>query len=234
MLVTSARGTPHVMDGIRVGPRPKQTFTEQQVVNGIELPVWGEDDESFRSHMDVRLWPNDSIRFVEMRNLEQELQDDNFETPEDRLSAMAAYDNMSCIAAAEGFTMPPPTEEAEPDTTSSFYMYISLKKRTLTLMEGDKTIRVFTGIESSRRGVGDGMNSKQTPVGEFTITKEPKHRYGPVFRLSGYQGWTRGILIHQDNTRDSGSNGCLHLRNLKEMTELFNLVPSGAHLKIEK
>lgn len=219
------------MDGISVGPRPS---TEQQVVDGIELPTWGVDDESYRGNMNIRLWPDSSIRFVELRNLEQELQDDNYAAPEDRLSAMAAYDELLCIASDEGLTMPPPTEEAEPYTTSNFCIHISIRKRTLIVMEGEETLRVFTGIESSRRGVGDGMNSKQTPVGEFTITKEPTHRYGPVFRLSGYQGWTRGILIHQDNTRDSGSNGCLHLRNLKEMTELFELVPSGARLVIEK
>lgn len=221
------------LEGLIIGRRPPQDFTEQQVSDGIELPRWGIADESYRGNMDIRLWPEDAIRFVELRMVEQALQDDEFETPEDRIRYIEAYDVMLCVAASDGFQMPPPTEEAEPAVDFSMLIHVELKKKRITLKDGDEIIKVFSGIEYSRVGIGGGYNSKRTPVGEFTITKEPKHRYGPVLRLSGYQGWTRGILIHQDNTRDSGSNGCIHLRNLKDMRELFASVPSGARLLIE-
>ncbi len=208
--------------------------SEPQFSDGLPLPYWGPEDEGFRGNMDTRLWPESSIRFVELRAVEQALQDDAFETPEERISYTEAYEAMLCVASSDGFVMPPPTEEAEPALDSTVLIHVQLRKRVLTVKDGDEVLRIFTGIESSRRGTGDGYNSLRTPLGEFSITKEAEHRYGPVLRLSGYQGWTRGILIHQDNTRDSGSNGCIHLRNLKEMNELFAMVPSGAKLLIEK
>lgn len=212
----------------------ESVLTEPQISEGAYMPTWGPEDEGFRGNMDTRLWPESSIRFVELRTVEQALKDDEFETPEDRIRFTEAYEAMLCVASSDGFVMPPPTEEAEPAVDSTILIHVELRKRTLTVKDGEEVLRVFTGIESSRRGTGDGYNSLKTPLGEFSITKEEKHRYGPVLRLSGYQGWTRGILIHQDNTRDSGSNGCIHLRNLKEMNELFAMVPSGAMLKIEK
>lgn len=112
-------------------------------------------------------------------------------------------------------------------------MHVRLKKRTLTVNRGSKTLHVFQGIEYSRYGIGHERGSRKTPLGSYTVTKEPNHRFGPVLRLSGYQGHARGILVHQDNTRDSGSNGCIHLKNYADMKKLFDMVPAGAELNIE-
>lgn len=65
------------------------------------------------------------------------------------------------------------------------------------------------------------------------VEEQSDHKYGPSFRLSGYQGLNRGILIHQDLTRDGGSDGCLPLPT-KSMNELFALVPAGARLTIQR
>ena len=86
-------------------------------------------------------------------------------------------------------------------------------------------------VEISPKGIGDKLGSNKTPVGSFTVSKEPHHRYGPVLRLSGYQGNRRGILIHRDMTRSDGTHGCVAL-TADDMRHLFAMVPDGEELVI--
>jgi hypothetical protein len=79
-------------------------------------------------------------------------------------------------------------------------------------------------VEISRVGLGDSLGSRRTPTGAFTVSKEAGHRFGPVLRLSGYQGHRRGILIHRDLTRGPGTNGCIALDPLA-MRRLYDAVP---------
>ena len=85
-------------------------------------------------------------------------------------------------------------------------------------------------VEISRVGLGTERGSKRTPLGTFTVTKEPGHRFGPVLRLSGYQGSNRGILIHRDMSKGEGTNGCVTCK--RGMADLFKLVNSGDSLRI--
>lgn len=123
--------------------------------------------------------------------------------------------------------------KADKEAEDGISIHIDLSSRVLVVKKNGWPIRRYTGIEWARKGVGHKLNSKQTPTGRFEAILEPDHRFGPTIRLSGYQGWTRGILIHPDNTRDDGSNGCIHLK-WKEMEELLELTPEGAPIHIKK
>lgn len=116
---------------------------------------------------------------------------------------------------------------------SEYVIICDLSSRTCRVEKAGKQVFYFKGIEYSRVGTGTKRGSNRTPLGEFNVTKEPRHRYGPVLRLCGDQG-KRGILIHKDNTRDGGSAGCIHVGSSKTMRKLFDTVPNGARLIIQK
>jgi len=111
---------------------------------------------------------------------------------------------------------------------------VDISQGKLLVRKGWKILNRFE-VETSRYGIGNKIHSRKTPTGEFTIKKEPGHRFGRVYRLSGYQGNARGILIHVDLSRDyHGSNGCIHLMTSAEMSQLWSILPSGATLKIRR
>ena len=110
---------------------------------------------------------------------------------------------------------------------------VDISQSQLAVKSGLRVLRRFK-VETSRYGIGTAINSRKTPTGKFTLKKEPGHRFGRVFRLSGYQGNARGILIHVDLTKDSGSNGCIHLMTPAEMNQLWSILPDGASLRIRR
>lgn len=116
---------------------------------------------------------------------------------------------------------------------SEYVIICDLSSRTCRVEKAGEQVFYYKGIEYSRVGIGTKRGSNRTPVGEFNVTKEPRHRYGPVLRLCGDQG-KRGILIHKDNTRDGGSAGCIHVGSSKTMRKLFDTVPCGARLIIKE
>jgi hypothetical protein len=73
------------------------------------------------------------------------------------------------------------------------------------------------------RGIGHRKGSRRTPTGTYRVTKESRHRFGPVLRLSGYQGHVRGILVHR-RLHPGPSSGCIVLED-PAMRRLFALVP---------
>lgn len=78
-----------------------------------------------------------------------------------------------------------------------------------------------------------GLSSYLTPIGEWTVTKQPGHRFGPVLRLSGFQGWGRGILVHAyTNYKAEGSRGCISLSKAHNW-QLFSQVEDGTKLIIK-
>ena len=221
---------------------------EIQYSDSVELPFLDPEFEHMQGHFETILWPEATRIWAEAMWLEEVLKEDVFEDEDSKRRILEAYEHMQCMLFGMGLdpvkhhhlnvTVQEDVGVTDEETgyveASGYVMVVDLSKRTMTVKHNGKVERVFTGIESSRVGVGSGYGSLRTPVGEFTVTKEAEHRYGPVLRLSGYQGISRGILIHQDNTRDSGSNGCLHLRNLREMEELFAMIPAGAGLIIKQ
>jgi hypothetical protein len=90
-----------------------------------------------------------------------------------------------------------------------------------------------TKVETSRVGVGTVLKSKRTPTGNYTVTKEPKHRFGPTLRLSGYQGNTRGILLHRDFVSGNGTSGCICPVTSKYMNTVFRMVDNGTPISIK-
>jgi len=88
-------------------------------------------------------------------------------------------------------------------------------------------------IKASRFGIGSEQGSKKTPIGEWTLNKEPKHSYGPTYRLSGEQGKERGILIHPGNL-GHGSRGCIHV-SWDKIKALYSITASkGTELRIQE
>jgi L,D-peptidoglycan transpeptidase YkuD (ErfK/YbiS/YcfS/YnhG family) len=88
---------------------------------------------------------------------------------------------------------------------------------------------IETPVALGRNGIGSKAGSNKTPLGTFTVTKEPRHRFGPALRLSGYQGHKRGILIHQ--AFNSTTRGCIAPPKA-EMVRLFHAVENGTELVI--
>ena len=89
-----------------------------------------------------------------------------------------------------------------------------------------------TEIETSRKGTGLKKGSNKTPTGRFTVVKEPYHRYGPSLRLSGYQGYSRGILIHKDFKNGNGTSGCICPLDEYKMHKVFDLVQDNTPIEI--
>lgn len=119
----------------------------------------------------------------------------------------------SCKTVETAFEVPPTRlsrtltitkSHAKPETyvlvdysakTAKFYQDGELKRSTGNVRLGNK-------ISSVPRSYG-------TPVGEFTISKEPQHRFGKTtWRLSGPQG-RRGILMHRKIGSKRYSRGCI-------------------------
>lgn len=202
---------------------------------GLELPV--QIPEYQMGHFEVGLWPEDLLFQLEIMDIEDQLLDLDTEGEEEypgtRESLSNAYETMLCALPKSQWVMPDMWPEPDKEDPLSWHMIADCKKKTMTVMHGGEVVKVYKNLEYSRRGFGTKINSLRTPLGEFTITKEPDHRYGPSMRLSGYQGINRGILIHQDLTRDGGSDGCLHLKTA-DMNEMFEMVPEGAKLTIKQ
>jgi hypothetical protein len=120
-----------------------------------------------------------------------------------------------------------------PIEASGVRVTVDISQGKLVVKKGLKVLDRFE-VETSRYGIGKQIHSLKTPTGSFTLKKEPGHRFGRVYRLSGYQGNARGILIHVDLTKGHGSNGCIHLMSSAEMSRLWSILPSGANLKIRR
>jgi hypothetical protein len=116
-------------------------------------------------------------------------------------------------------------------TTKTIDVDISAGK--LTLYSGVMPI-FTTPVQTAAKGIGDEIRSNKTPVGDFTITKEPNHRFGRVLRLSGYQGQRRGILIHKHFGSLNGTSGCVCPIKKSDMDKLFSLVNDGDRLRIRR
>ena len=110
---------------------------------------------------------------------------------------------------------------------------VNVEAKKLTVWKG--FLPVFTcEVKTSRFGIGHTIRSRKTPTGEFTVTKEGKHRYGKVLRLSGYQGYNRGILLHKDYGNPLGTNGCICPKE-PHMKKLYDLIPDhGARLIVHE
>lgn len=106
---------------------------------------------------------------------------------------------------------------------------VDISAKRLEFYSGGFKPKLVLPVVTGRGGISNVINSKGTPTGEFTITKEPKHRFGPVFRLSGYQGNNRGILIHK--AYGSSTSGCI-APSAPDMAKLFSAVPNGTKLVI--
>lgn len=91
-----------------------------------------------------------------------------------------------------------------------------------------------TDIETSRVGTGTALGSNRTPLGTYTLTREPGHRYGKTLRLSGYQGKRRGILIHRDFRSGDGTSGCICPTTRKAMERVYDLTPTGTELIVRR
>lgn len=111
---------------------------------------------------------------------------------------------------------------------------VDVSAKELAIYRGVRRLYVCP-IQTSAVGTGETLESRRTPTGRFTLTKEPNHRYGPVLRLSGYQGTRRGILIHRHlRPRDEGTNGCIAPLTEESMQRVFDLTPPGAVLVIRE
>jgi len=109
-------------------------------------------------------------------------------------------------------------------------MLVDISDKTLVLLENGKQVfkcKVYTG----RNGIGNELGSNKTPLGDFEITKHPWHRYGCMFRLSGYQGHVRGILIHKWYGDKRGTSGCI-CPAYSDMQKLFKMVRVDVKLRI--
>lgn len=100
--------------------------------------------------------------------------------------------------------------------------------------------------KASRVGIGYVGGSNKTPLGEFLFVKQGGHRFGKVLRPTGkklykengdldittgyYQGWRRGILVHQGSL-SRGSIGCIHLSSTA-MSRIYKLAISNYDLLI--
>jgi len=127
------------------------------------------------------------------------------------------------------------TTEGEVDPPK---LIVDLSANTMQVYKEGKIIHTFYNIQHGRR-VSSVPRSRGTPVIECMARKEPKHRFGPVFRLcygiDGDRQGRRGILIHKDmSSRSSYTSGCIALRNLTEMRKLYSLTPDLVLLEIKK
>lgn len=221
---------------------PPSAEIEAQVEGEIELPSFGSTDTQYE-HFEVGLWPDKMLLQMEIEQVEARLKDmaiEGEEYPGDRKQLSEAFIKMLFAHPKAEWYVPEmsydihtPPKDIVTIPPSDWHMIADCGKRTMEVIHKGKKVATFKGLEYSRKGFGDTLDSLKTPLGQWTVTKEPEHKYGLVFRLSGYQGINRGILIHRDNTRDGGSNGCLHLPS-SDMTKLFNMVPEGAKLTIQK
>ncbi len=107
---------------------------------------------------------------------------------------------------------------------------VDVGKQQLQVKKGSVPV-LTVPVETSRRGIGNKLNSKRTPVGEFTVVKYPNHRFGEVLRLNGYQGYTRGILIHKKLNPGNGTSGCIS-PTYEDMKKIFKLVENNTPLTI--
>lgn len=110
---------------------------------------------------------------------------------------------------------------------------VDVSRQQMTVRRGGQVVRRIP-VETSRIGTGSRLGSHRTPLGEFTLRKEPGHRFGPIFRLDGYQGDSRGILIHRDLTAGHGTNGCIATPDWQTQQWLFARVDDGASLLIHR
>ena len=110
---------------------------------------------------------------------------------------------------------------------------VDISAGRLTLYKGVVPI-MTTPVQTAAKGVGFKINSKQTPTGSYTITKDPDHRFGEVLRLSGYQGNNRGILVHKHFGILNGTNGCICPHTEAAMKKLFRRVKDGDRIVIRR
>ena len=116
-------------------------------------------------------------------------------------------------------------------TTKCDRIVVDISQKRLKVYNG--SMPVYSSlIETGRAGIGHTLGSGKTPTGTFNIVKEPKHRFGPVFRLSGFQGNSRGILVHKDLSTRVGSGGCVVLPG-NNMKKLYDIVDDDAVLIIK-
>jgi lipoprotein-anchoring transpeptidase ErfK/SrfK len=116
---------------------------------------------------------------------------------------------------------------------------ISIPDHKLTLMEGDKVIRVYA--------VATGKLSTPSPEGEFRVVNRVAHptwfgprgvvKPGPANPLgTRWLGLSaQGYGIHGTNAPDSigkyASHGCIRMRN-RDVEDLFGLVPMGTSVEL--
>jgi len=116
---------------------------------------------------------------------------------------------------------------------------ISIPDHKLTLMEGDKAIRVYP--------VATGKLSTPSPEGEFRVVNRVAHptwfsprgvvKPGPANPLgTRWLGLSvAGYGIHGTNAPDSigkyASHGCIRMRN-RDVEDLFQLVPVGTSVEL--
>ena len=116
---------------------------------------------------------------------------------------------------------------------------ISIPDHKLTLLEGDKVLRVYA--------VATGKLSTPSPEGEFRVVNRVAHptwfsphgvvKPGPANPLgTRWMGLSAaGYGIHGTNAPDSigkyASHGCIRMRN-RDVEELFKLVPVGTPVEL--
>jgi len=105
------------------------------------------------------------------------------------------------------------------DKSAQFYVNGVLRASTGNVRMGNK-------VSSVPRSLG-------TPTGEFTMRKEPGHRYGTyTWRLSGPQG-KRGILVHRKIGSKQYSRGCI-CPPTSFLKTVFNATPKTMDLRITR
>jgi hypothetical protein len=110
---------------------------------------------------------------------------------------------------------------------------VDISAGRLTLYQG--VVPIYrTPVQTAAKGIGFKKGSNQTPTGQYTVTKNAKHRYGKVLRLSGYQGNVRGILLHKHYGALNGTAGCICPHKEIQMNTLFKLVKDGDRIVIRR
>jgi len=110
---------------------------------------------------------------------------------------------------------------------------VDISAGRLTLYQGVVPI-MTTPVQTAAKGVGFKKGSNQTPTGSYTITKDDEHRFGNILRLSGYQGNSRGILVHKHYGVLNGTSGCICPHSEAQMNKLFKLVKDGDRIVIRR
>ena len=118
--------------------------------------------------------------------------------------------------------------------TTQNKIVVDVSAKRLKVVNGSLLPVYSTPIETGRTGTGIKLGSGKTPTGEYTITKEPDHRFGPSLRLSGYQGSSRGILVHRDFVKGDGTGGCICPTTRKAMNAVYDLVDNDAPILIKQ